>query len=65
MEAGADRELILKTIERCLVTAKSPPRSLSYFDGAVRDMLKANITQDSDAHRMMDRILATQKAKAA
>lgn len=62
VDAGADRGLILKTIERCTASAKQTPRSLRYFDGAVREAIAANQSKSSEASSLMDRILAGRKA---
>lgn len=62
IDAGADRGLILKTVERCRASAKSPPRFLRYFDGAVRDAIAAQAAQATEADRMIAQIRARKAA---
>lgn len=62
VDAGANRGLILKTIERCAATAKAQPRSLRYFDGAVRDAIAKQATTQTESDRMIAEIQARKAA---
>ncbi len=57
IDAGADRGLVITTIERCVLTARKPPRSLRYFDAAVRQALDEKAAPATESDRLIAQIL--------
>lgn len=65
IEAGADPDMILETVKRCAVSAKQKPKSLRYFDGAVRDAIAAKTERSSEALSFADQIIAREQRRLA
>lgn len=58
IQAGADPDMILNTIAKRAASSTSSPRSLRYFDGAVREAIEQAKGQKTEAEAYADRIIA-------
>jgi len=65
IEAGADRDMILAVVRETLARAATQPKSLRYFDGAVRDRLASKVAAVTEADSLADKILAKQRKAAS
>ena len=54
IEAGADPDMIRKTVRDKLAATSSNPRSLQWFDGAVRDAIAAKRVASTNPERAGD-----------
>ena len=56
-DAGADPALILEVVEKRTASARKPPKSLEWFDGAIRDAVAAHTSQQSTLDRDTDALV--------